>query len=450
MGSVGANHYSVVVAGAGPVGLTTAINMARLGVKVLIIERGEEIDQSPRAGSYQPCAMAELEETGTLDDVKKESVINNILTFWTSDGPNKKRLAYVEKMEGGKIFPAGINCPQPVLAGIMLKHLLSKYSSEVRFSQRLETLEQDDSQVRITCRNPLTEEITAYTCDWLVGSDGAGSTTRKLLGISFDGFTWPKEEFVASNVRYDFPKHGFTTANMVCHPVHWAVITILDKTGLWRCAFGCKPGMTNEQIRAELDEHYRHIFPGWPGDGYELVELNRYKPHQRCASKFRKGRCILAGDAAHSNNPIGGLGLTTGLLDAGPLGRALGAVVNGKAPETILDICAEARRTKWLTFTNGFSIENKRIIQLGGYSEDIYGIWKIDEVAKQHGMGKWIDTAILEKKEADEAFFKSLEDKEAQLQSRMKQWEITMDPRWMEEYEDPEVVRYRISLRPEI
>lgn len=150
-----------------------------------------------------------------------------------------------------------------------------------------------------------------------------------------------------------------------------------------------------------------------------------------------------------SNNPIGGLGLTTGLLDAGPLGRALGAIVNGKAPDSILDTWAEARRSKWITFTNGFSIENKRIIQLGGYSDDPMGIWKMDEVAKEHGMEQWIETATPEKKEADEAFFKSLEDKEAQLKSRMKQWEITMDPRWMEQYEDPDLVKYRISLRPE-
>jgi 2-polyprenyl-6-methoxyphenol hydroxylase-like FAD-dependent oxidoreductase len=77
------------------------------------------------------------------------------------------------------------------------------------------------------------------------------------------------------------------------------VVTVIDDTGLWRCAFGVRAGLTNEQIRAELDEHYKHILPGWPGEGYELVQLNRYKPHQRCATQFRKERCFLAGDAAH-------------------------------------------------------------------------------------------------------------------------------------------------------
>lgn len=151
-----------------------------------------------------------------------------------------------------------------------------------------------------------------------------------------------------------------------------------------------------------------------------------------------------------SNNPIGGLGLTTGLLDAGPLGRALGAVIQGKAPETLLDTWATARREKWLTFTNGFSIENKRLIQAGGYSNDNdpQKIWVNDDIAKENNMEEWLAMATEEKREADQQFYKSLVDPQSQLMSRMKQWDITMDPMWMAEYEDPELVKFRMSLRP--
>jgi flavin-dependent dehydrogenase len=285
----------------------------------------------------------------------------------------------------------------------------------------------------------------------VVGADGAGSAVRKLCGIGFEGFSWPKENFVATNIRgYPFEEEGFTSANMVLHPVHWAVVTVLDKTRLWRVAFGVSPELSNEQIREELDEHYKNIFPNWEKHGacYELVELNKYKPHQRCATTFRKGRVFLAGDAAHSNNPIGGLGLTTGLLDAGPLGRGLAAVINGKAPETIMDIWAEERREKWLTYTNGFSIENKRVIQKGGYSDDPAGIWKMDDIAREHKMEQWIETATEDKRLEDEAMYKAMEDPAAQLASRMKQWDITIDPLWMAQYEDPELVKMRMSLRP--
>jgi hypothetical protein len=89
------------------------------------------------------------------------------------------------------------------------------------------------------------------------------------------------------------------------------------------------------------------------------------------------------------------------------------------------------------------------MIQLGGYSPDPLGIWKLDDVSKEHGIDPWIEKlAPPEKKETDLAMYKALEDKEAQLKSRMKQWNITMDPLWMAQYEDPEVVKLRLSLRP--
>ena len=141
--------------------------------------------------------------------------------------------------------------------------------------------------------------------------------------------------------------------------------------------------------------------------------------------------------------------MTTGLLDAGPLGRALGAVINGRAPEGLLDYWANARRDKWLTFTNAFSIENKRMIQMAGYSEDPLGIWADDEVAKEHNMEKWVRTATPGKKQEDTQFYESLADLHNQDMFHVRQWSITLDPRWMEEYEDPEVVKYRISLRPD-
>ncbi|CAK7217512.1 hypothetical protein SCUCBS95973_003180 [Sporothrix curviconia] len=447
MGSV-ANHYSVIVVGAGAVGLATALNLARANVQVLIVERGKGIDQSPRATSYQPCVMAEMEETGILDDVRQRSMVNDVLSLWVGRGPQKTCVASVTKREGGQTYTSGINCGQPILAETIMDHLLTRYTTaEVRFSQRVDALAQDASTVKVTCVDD-QGHTTIYTCDWLVGADGAGSTVRRLLDIDFEGFSWPKEDFVATNLRYPFRDYGFSSANFVMDTEHWGVVTVIDNTGLWRCAFGVRPGLTNDQIRAELDDHYKHILPGWPGNGYELVDLNKYKPHQRCAATFRKGRCLLAGDAAHSNNPLGGLGLTSGLLDAGPLGRALAAVIIKKAPEALLDVWAQARRHKWLTYTNPFSIENKRMVQRAGYSEDPLGIWVMDDVAREHHMEQWIATATEAKREEDEKLFEQFKDPEAQLASRMKQWSITMHPLWMAEYEDDAVVKKRLSLRP--
>lgn len=304
MGSTANSHEQVIIVGAGPVGLTVAINLARKGVKTLILERGTGVDQSPRATSYQPCVMAEMKECGILDDVTKQAMVNNVLSFWIGHGPDKECVASVEKLEGGDVFPSGINCAQPILTQVIIDHLLRLYSdyARIEWAQRVEAITQSSSTVTVTCENPTTGESTTYTADWLVGADGAGSSVRKLLDIEFEGFSWPKEDFYASNIQYPFEKYGFTTANFILDPVHWGVITIIDDTGLWRCAFGVKPAMTNDEIRAELDDYYKYILPGWPNKKYELVQLNRYKLHQRYAKTYRKQRCFLTGDAAHISN----------------------------------------------------------------------------------------------------------------------------------------------------
>ena len=302
MGSVGVLHFPVIVVGAGPVGFLIATNIAKQGIKVLVLERWGQVDQSPRAASYQPCAQAELLESGTFEDVKKHSIVNDIVTFWFEG----ERKAFIRKSEGGSIFPSGINCPQPKLAEILQEHLLTKYDAEVRFCQKVTAVQDTGDLVNVTAVDPHTNIESQYTCEWLVGADGAGSAVRKFAKIDFEGFSWSKEDFVATNITgYPFEKYGFTTANMVMHPVHWAVVTVLDSTPIWRIAFGVRAGMTNDEIRAEVDEHYKHIFPDWPGPGYKLVELNKYKPHQRCASTFRKGRICLAGDAAHVSSRHG-------------------------------------------------------------------------------------------------------------------------------------------------
>lgn len=120
----------------------------------------------------------------------------------------------------------------------------------------------------------------------------------------------------------------------------------------------------------------------------------------------------------------------------------------GKAPESLLDVWAKARREKWLTFTNAFSIENKRMVQRGGYSDDPLGIWVEDDISAKHGMNAWVRTAHPGKEEQDLELFEALKNGEAQMANRMRQWKITLDPLWMAEYEDPEVVKYRMSLRP--
>jgi hypothetical protein len=134
------------------------------------------------------------------------------------------------------------------------------------------------------------------------------------------------------------------------------------------------------------------------------------------------------------------------------LGRALGRSSRARRQKLFWIRGQKLAAKKWLTFTNGFSIENKRLIHAGGYSndDDPQKIWVNDDIAKENNMEQWLATATEEKREAHQQFYKSLVDPQSQLMSRMKQWDITMDPMWMAEYEDPELIKFRMSLRHSI
>jgi 2-polyprenyl-6-methoxyphenol hydroxylase-like FAD-dependent oxidoreductase len=177
--------------------------------------------------------------------------------------------------------------------------------------------------------------------DWVVGTDGARSTVRQLLGLSFEGHTWP-DRFVATNVEYDFEAHGYQPANMISDPQEWGVVARLGRENLWRVTFGEDGSLDESRVRERVPQHYERLLPS-PGP-YRILAAAPYRVHERCAPRFRVGRVLLAGDAAHVCNPCGGMGLTSGILDAEALITVLAAVIDGAAGDGVLDFYAEERR----------------------------------------------------------------------------------------------------------
>lgn len=296
----------VIVVGAGPVGLLIALILAKAGVRVTVIDGAAGINSAPRAMAFQPSALAELAEAGVYEDILEHSVTNAVITWWrTGNGPDKERLATISTNEGDKPFLTGLNCSQATVSEIILQHLKKIKHANVFFSHQAVGLTTSQDRVTVSVLNTVNNKTLELTAGWVVGADGGKSAIRKLAGVSFDGFTWPKEEFVATNVYYPFDSYGFTNRNILVDSVNWAVIAKISNDGLWRVAYGTQPGKTDDEIRAELPQRFKILLPG-PGKDYKVSNVNKYRPHQRCAARLRKGRVLLAGDAAHLNNPIGG------------------------------------------------------------------------------------------------------------------------------------------------
>jgi 3-(3-hydroxy-phenyl)propionate hydroxylase/6-hydroxy-3-succinoylpyridine 3-monooxygenase len=147
---------------------------------------------------------------------------------------------------------------------------------------------------------------------------------------------------------------------MVIDPVYGAIVARIDDTGLWRCTFSEDASLPEETIRERIDAYFQTFLPG-PKE-YELVQYAPYKMHQRAAETFRKGRVVLAGDAAHVTNPTGGLGLTAGLFDSYVLSEALAAVARGEAGDDVLDRYSQERRKVFLDYASPTASALKQMV----------------------------------------------------------------------------------------
>jgi 3-(3-hydroxy-phenyl)propionate hydroxylase/6-hydroxy-3-succinoylpyridine 3-monooxygenase len=343
----------IAVVGAGPVGLLTALGLARAGLKVIVLEAEPHIIDSPRAAVYHWAVLDGLERLGILEEAE-------------TIGFAKQDYSYLVRSTGEWIHfdlgvladhakrPYNVHLGQHQLADIARRHLEKLPGCEVRFDTRVTGLEQDADGVTLH-----TGSGDAIPAGWVVGADGAGSAIRKALGLSFDGMTWP-ERFIATNVYFDFQGAGYGLTTMVIDDRHGAIIVKIARDGLWRCTYMEDGALPEERFLERLPAAYRALLPN-DGD-YAVDRAAPYRMHQRSAPGYRVGRVLLAGDAAHATNPTGGLGLTSGLFDCFALYPSLAAVILGGADDDLLDGYSDARRAMFLDHASPRAVANKQLI----------------------------------------------------------------------------------------
>ncbi|KAF2258414.1 putative monooxygenase [Lojkania enalia] len=329
---------SVIVVGAGPVGLLTGLRCAKVGIRTTVLEMLPEIENSPRAAVYHPVAVEELHRAGVLSDCRKIGTSSTGIAWRKLNG---EVIVEMERQPSKEEPFENLILGQHELAEVIFRHFKECKEAQVLFRHKVVGMEQDESGVTVDVETP--DGRKRMNATYVVGADGGRSMIRQLVGVDFEGFTWP-QQIVATNVVYPFDEYGYSTGNQIVHPDHFCVVAKLNTSGLWRVSYGEQTGLSDEDLRSRLPMKYEAIFPGPRPLKYDLKMFSPYRLHQKCASSFRVGRILLAGDAAHLCNPFGGLGLTGGLLDAGALGDALIATIKDGVADSILDKYSEIRR----------------------------------------------------------------------------------------------------------
>ena len=350
-----AEQQDVIVVGAGPVGMLTALALAQTGARVTVLEQEPGIVNSPRAAVYFPSTLLILEELGLLDELLEIGFINR--TFGTHIPEYGYSSVVTTEPTEGIDYDYQLHAGQHDVARVAMEHA-KKLGVEVLFQHKVTGFEDGAGGVTLSVETPDGEE--PFSARWLVGADGARSTVRRLAGIEFEGHTWP-ERFVATNVKFDFAKLGYQQANFVCDPVNMAVIAQLDREGLWRCTYMEDSALPVETYEERIHRRYEWFMRG--SKDYEIVSSSPYMLHQRAAETLRKGHVLLAGDAAHATNPCGGLGLTSGVWTGMVLADVLGAVLRGEEDESILDRYSDERRRVFWEVVSPAATENKRMLQ---------------------------------------------------------------------------------------
>lgn len=353
-------HYQVIIAGAGPVGTVAAYRLAERGIKVLLLESESGVKEDMRASTFHASTLEMMEELGVLDDLLAQGLKAPVYQYLNRQTGKALTFDLSEVADVLK-HPYRLQCEQFKLARLLYKKLADHPNATVLYSHRVVYLEQDDKGVTVHAENPF--EIAHFRADYLMAADGASSLVRKWLDVKFEGFTYP-EKFLTLSTEWPLENHfdKLPYVSYVADPTEWCVL--LRVPTLWRVLVPATESQSDAYLLS--DEKKNLIFQGLIGHGEEVQTQHRtiYRVHQRVATTYRVRRVLLVGDAAHLNNPLGGLGMNSGIHDVWNLtDKLLEIFQRGGDADALLDLYDRQRRTIMNEFVQTQTIKNKKALE---------------------------------------------------------------------------------------
>jgi len=352
----------ILIAGAGPVGYTAALNLAHYGIPFTMLEADSVILDDPRAGTIHPPTMEMFERLGvTKTMIERGYVVRN---YHYRD----RKTGLVADFDLGVLseetpYPYRLMLEQHKVSNIVNDALKEFDGHEILREHTVENVTQDDTGVTVEVSSP--DGPKTFRGRYLIGTDGGRSQVRKSMNVDFDGFTFP-ERFLVVTTPYDFAEAGYAFTNYIADPEEWCAlfkVPGVDDKGIWRVVFPTDPELSQEEVfDDDVIEARLQGFHAKP-EPFEVRHRNLYEVHQRVASCYRDGRIFVAGDAAHINNPLGGMGMNFGFHDVFSLTEKLSKIWFDGASEDLLDLYDRQRRTVAEEYLQRQTIENKKNLE---------------------------------------------------------------------------------------
>jgi len=324
-------HHSIIIVGAGPIGMGAAIDAGIRGLDALVLDDNNTVSVGSRAVCYSKRALEILDRLGCAERMIDKGVTWNVGKVFFQD----ELVTQFDLLpERGHKIPAFINLQQYYLEEYMVDRMNELDNIEVRWKNRVTEVSNENDIVRISVETP--DGVYQMTCDWLIVADGANSDVRQMLGLESSGKVFEDRFLIADIVmKAGFPPERWFSFDP---SYHRGQSTLLHRQSddVWRLDFQLgwdkdpeeekKPENVIPRVKAMLGEDVE----------FELEWASVYTFQCRRMEKFCHGRVLFTGDAAHQVSPFGARGANSGLQDTDNLIWKLKLVIDGKAPQSLL------------------------------------------------------------------------------------------------------------------